>query len=324
MRAKFWGVRGSLPSPVSPADTKARIKAALEGFFEGGHKSKNDIDRYMAGLPVERSGGFGGNTPSCEVITDTTSVIVDGGSGIRRKGLELLDGPCGNGKGEIHLLLTHLHWDHIMGLPFLAPIFIKGNSIHVYAVQPEAEESLRALFRKPNFPVPYDDLGAELIYHRLKPRKPSTIGDLTFTPYQLDHPDPCWGFRFEHEGRSLAYCVDTECTRVSNADLGEDLPMYQNVHTMIFDAQYTLKEAITRASWGHAAATIGLNLAMRNGIERVIFMHHDPSATDSKIAMARDQTMQYLEYELRHTKQADIDIHSVEFLFAEEEMEVVI
>jgi phosphoribosyl 1,2-cyclic phosphodiesterase len=319
LRAKLWGVRGSLPSPLSPADIEARLRETLEAFVDLGF-GKREIAKYVSSLPAHKRGGFGGNTPCTQVFTDTTELLVDGGSGLRVKGYELMSGACGKGEGEVHLLMTHFHWDHVIGIPFFVPIFIPKNRIHVYSVQWEAEETFRVLFRKPNFPVPYEALGAEIIFHRLEPRRPRTIGDITFTPYQLDHPDPAWGYRFEHKGRVLSYAVDTECVRASREDLGEDLPMYEKVNVLIIDAQYSLPEAIEKVNWGHAAATIALDVAMREGIERVVFTHHDPAAADERIAVVSHQTEAYEAYELKQARKAGMPLKEVQWCFAEEGM----
>jgi phosphoribosyl 1,2-cyclic phosphodiesterase len=320
LEVKLWGVRGSLPTPLAPQTVTARIQAALEGFFDAGFSAKSDIERYMRELPQERKGGFGGNTPCCEVISGSTSILLDGGSGLRRKGNELMRGPCGNGTGETHLFLTHFHWDHVIGIPFFMPLFVPGNIVHIYAVEPEAERTLRTLFRKPNFPVPYESLGATIVYHALEPRKPFTLGNLSIAPYRLDHPDPCWGYRITDGARVLSYCVDTECTRSTRADLGTDLPLYQGVHTMVFDAQFTLIESIIKGNWGHAAGTMGIDIAMREGIGRVVFMHHDPAASDAAIAKARRETTRYVEYATRQLRKDGVRIHDVEWVFATEDM----
>jgi phosphoribosyl 1,2-cyclic phosphodiesterase len=324
LKVRFLGVRGSLPAPHDPREIELRIRDSLEDFFDSGFNSRVDIDTYLSALPIERYGGFGGNTPCLEVYTESTSLLIDGGSGICKKGYELMQGPCGKGKGEIHLLMTHFHWDHVIGLPFFVPLFIPTNKIHIYSVQPEAEENISILFRKPNFPVSYGHLGAEFEYHVLEPRKPVSIGDIVFTPYELDHPDSCWGYKIESQGRVLSHCVDTECKRSSREELGPDLPLYQNINLMIFDAQYTLSQAIEKINWGHAAATIGLDIAMSENVDRIIFMHHDPAASDEKIARAARQAKQYEEYSIQQSKQADVPLRRVNWSFAQEGMVVTV
>lgn len=318
MRVKLWGVRGSLPAPHSPENLEARLRDLLHEFFKRGHHGPSQIDAFLSSLPVHKKGGFGGNTACIQVSTGTSSLIIDAGSGLRRLGESLMGGPCGLGRGEVHILFTHFHWDHLIGLPFFIPIFVPGNQIHLYSVQPDLEEAVRMMFTKPYFPVPFEALGATVHFHRLEPRVPHRHGDLTYTPYQLDHPDPCWGYRMESAGRVFSYCVDTEATRLSPADLGPDLPLYQGVDLMIFDGQYTLLEVTEKINWGHAAAPIGLDLAIREGVKRVLFMHHDPAASDDKIADAERQTREYFQAYRESARTAGRSIPSVEWSFAQE------
>ena len=324
MRIKLWGVRGSLPSPLTPAAVEQRLKETCEALVDAGIRDRDGVEKFLKQLPVHRSGGYGGNTPCIEVKAGQQRIVVDGGSGIRSLGYELLQGPCGQGQGEVHIMFTHFHWDHLMGLPFFAPIFIPGNRIHVYSVQPELREVFETVFRKPYFPVPLKDIGAKIEYHRLEPRQPKPFGDLTVTPYQLDHPDPCWGYRFEHGGKVYAHCVDTECKRVTREALGPDLPLYQGVDLMVFDAQYTLMETIEKVNWGHAAAGLGLDIALREGVKRVLFMHHDPASSDEKIATVETQTRRYYETARKALRDSKVPVHEVEWGFAREGLELEI
>jgi phosphoribosyl 1,2-cyclic phosphodiesterase len=324
MRYKIWGARGSLPAPLSPNDLTDRCKQLLQGFFDAGFTSAKQIDRYLDSVTRHRLGGYGGNTPCFEGISEKQRFIIDGGTGIRQLGYELLQGPCGKGNGEVHLFFTHFHWDHLIGLPFFTPLFIPGNKIHVYAVQPDLPEVFRSVFRKPYFPVPLEQLGATIEYHRLAPREPFKLGDVTLTPYELDHPDPCWGYKIEQGGKALAYCVDTEGARASREKLAADLPLYQGVEVMIFDAQYTLTETLEKINWGHAAASIGLDIAFRENIPRVIFMHHDPASNDEKIAMAEAEARRYYKSQLKVMERLagkDARVPGVQWSFAYEGME---
>jgi phosphoribosyl 1,2-cyclic phosphodiesterase len=324
MRIKIWGARGSLPAPLLVSEREKRVKESLQGFFEAGYKKPEEIDKYLEGLPPHLYGGYGGNTPCVEVRVEDQRLIIDAGSGIRHLGYELLAGPCGKGAGEVHLLFTHFHWDHLIGMPFFAPVFIPGNKIHVYAVQPDLKEVFQTLFRKPFFPVSLENLGAKIEYHRLEPRKPTKFGEITVIPYQLDHPDPCWGYRFESGGKVYSHCVDTECTRVTREQLGPDLPLYQNVDLMVFDAQYTLMETIEKVNWGHAAASLGLDIAMREGVKKVLFMHHDPASSDEKIAAAEAQARRYYNNQLKNARRSGASLTDVEWAFVQEGMTIKI
>ena len=320
MKAKLWGVRGSLPTPHMPETIEARVKSAIQGFLRGGNKSEDQIDAFVRTLPAAQFGGYGGNTACIEVSSNHHTAIIDAGSGIRKLGQQLMSGPLGMGRGEAHIFFTHFHWDHLIGLPFFVPIFIPGNTIHFYAVQPEMEECVKGMFQKPYFPVPFERLGAKLVFHQLEARKPHMLGDLQFTPYKLDHPDPCWGYKVVGGGKTFSYCMDTECTRTSREALGPDLPLYQGVDVMVFDAQYTVMEAAERIDWGHAAAPFGLDVAMREGIKKVYFVHHDPAASDERIADAESQTREYYQTLLESARAAGKKVHEVEWKFAHEGM----
>jgi len=325
MRIKIWGARGSLPTPQTPQLIESSLRDLLIEFlsdhYHQGQATLVDIDRFLGSLPRHRFGGYGGNTLCVAVQSKTQEVFIDGGSGIRLAGYEMMNGPLGHGKGKLHILFTHFHWDHLMGLPFLTPIFIPGNEIHMYAVQPDLEGVIRQVFSKPFFPVPFDRLESKIIFHRLEPRKEMVISDMAITPYELDHPDPCWGFKIKTGGRTYSHCVDTECLRSTRDDLGADLPLYQNVDLMLFDAQYTLKEAHEKVHWGHASAVSGLEIGMREGIRKMLFLHHDPASSNEKIADAEAQAAEFYKKHLEDLRRAG-PAPEVQWAFAYEGMTV--
>ncbi len=314
---KLWGVRGSIPRPEIPQLMHQRITRLLEDFSE----SKKDVATYLNSQSPTTISGFGGNTTCIEVKNGDNRIIIDAGSGIRELGLSLLAGPLGRGQGEAHLFFTHFHWDHLIGLPFFIPIFLSGNKIHLYAVQPELETVVRRLFERPYFPVAFAELGTEIFFHKMAPREKVKIQGFEVTPYELDHPDPCWGYRIEKNGHSYAHCVDTECTRQTRDELGPDLGLYQKADLMLFDAQYTLTEAVDKANWGHAVASFGLDIALREGIKKALFAHHDPFATADKIAAAEAQARAYYESRFEELRKLGENPQPVDFSFAIEGME---
>lgn len=322
MRIQIWGVRGSLPSPLTPSEVERRISSALELFVSRGLRESADIQPFLASLPASQFGGFGGNTPCIEVTTAETHLIIDGGTGIRSLGTELMKGPCGHGQGHLHILMTHFHWDHLIGLPFFTPLYIPGNVIHFYAVQEDLPQVFSTLFRRPYFPVEIAQLQASLHFHRLAPREPLTIGDLTATPYQLDHPDPCWGYRIESGGKVFSHCVDSESTRFTREELGPDLPLYQNVDLLIFDAQYGLMESIRKEKWGHGTSTVGIDLALRERIRKILFMHHDPAAHDEAVQKIEADTKKYYENQKKQFLRNKDPFGEVAWGFAREGMSI--
>jgi phosphoribosyl 1,2-cyclic phosphodiesterase len=326
MKLKLWGTRGSLPAPLAPEVLEKRLIQVVSAALSQGVQDPANVEAFVRGLARHQGAGYGGNTP-CVALTSqsgNTHAIIDGGSGIRLHSYELLKGPCGQGKGEVHLFFTHFHWDHLIGVPFFVPIFIPGNVIHVYAVQPDLPQVFETLFKKPYFPVPLDKLGAKIVYHQLEPRKPFKHGEMTITPYQLDHPDPCWGYRVECDGKVYSHCVDTECKRISREDLGPDLPLYQGVDLMVFDSQYTLVEQLEKVDWGHAAAALGLDIAFREAIKKIIFIHHDPASNDQKIADAEAQARGYFGAQQREAKRHHEPLPEVEWSFGYDGLEVEI
>ncbi len=317
MRIKLWGVRGSLPSPVSPDRVRAHLDEILKQF-EDLKRSNSPLTatQFLDLLPSHLTGGYGGNTACGEIITTKGRLIIDGGSGIRNLSDELMktDPDC----SDYHIYLTHFHWDHLIGLPFFMPLYMPGKAVHFYGAHEDLTEALHILFRKPNFPVPYKVISPQIHIHKIEPRKPFTIDDMTVTPFALDHPDPCWGARVESAGKSVAWCVDTEGTRTSPEELGPDLPLYQNADLMVFDAQYTFGEALEKINWGHSSGPIGIDLALREKIKQVVFMHHDPSASDEAIWDGEEQTKRYYSELLRSRERAGLDTAGVEWHFARE------
>ncbi|MCX7979352.1 MAG: MBL fold metallo-hydrolase, partial [Bdellovibrionaceae bacterium] len=235
---KYWGVRGSIPSSQTPGDWAIHIDGVFRSFFAAGFREPGQIAKYLSSQELPQIGGYGTATTCVEILSNKGQIIIDGGSGIRTLSDKIMSGTYGRTRGPFHILLTHFHWDHVIGLPFFTPHFVPGISIHYYAVEKDLENLIRGIFRKPYFPVPFEALNAKIQSHVLDPYKSFKIDDIVITPYKLDHPDPCWGYRIESGGKVYSHCVDTEGTRVSREELGADLPLYQGVDLMYFDAQY--------------------------------------------------------------------------------------
>src|SRR5213080_2426330 len=176
MLGRLWGVRGSLPAPMTPEQARWRLEEVLTQFERLRESNvKIDARTFLQTLPPHLAGGYGGNTSCAEVQSGTSRLLIDAGSGLR--GFSDMIMQTAAATDEFHLYLTHFHWDHLIGLPFFVPMYLKGKTVHIYAVHDDLEESLKALFRKPNFPVPYEVVKNQIKIHKIEPRKTFKVGE---------------------------------------------------------------------------------------------------------------------------------------------------
>ena len=270
MRVRFWGTRGSIPSPGP------------------------------------RTLRYGGNCACVEIRTDSGELfIIDAGTGIRELGLTLLQSP----PVDAHLLLSHTHWDHISGFPFFPPAFAPGNRLTVYAarnIDKRLEDVMAGQMEYTYFPVTLGDLPSDIQYRELL-EESFTVGSARITTHYLNHTSICMGYRIEADGRSVAYVSDHEPYGL--ALFGADPPpdkigrglLDGVVHVgdrrliewiggadlLIQDSQYTPEEYPKKIGWGHGSADYVTDVAILSGARRLALFHHDPLHDDDMVdAMA--------------------------------------
>lgn len=264
------------------------------------HKAKGDMQlrfwgtRGSIAVPGPDTLRYGGNTTCVEMkFADGGEVIIDAGTGIRPLGERMAEreGPL-----EINLLITHLHWDHINGVPFFAPVYRADCHIRVGG-WPRGLEGLAGLFdsRRSDgrFPVKFVDLPSRMeCSDRLMPPA-FQLGQVQVRTIPLHHPQGCVGLRFQDPGgKSLCFITDNEL------EPGADPPprlveFCRGVEIMIHDAQYLPAEMEQRRGWGHSDWHSTLRLAQAAGVRHLVLTHHDPSRSDEQvddiIAQARYQ-----------------------------------
>jgi phosphoribosyl 1,2-cyclic phosphodiesterase len=249
MLVKFWGVHGSLPRP-GPKTLK-----------------------------------YGGNTPCVELRCGNTLIILDAGSGIRELGEDLLKrhiNPSG-GRTKIHghIFISHLHWDHILGLPFFAPAFFPENEFDLYGVQDldhSVRKTLENQMAEPNFPMTVEDLDATLRFHNVNPGDTLRVdGNVFIRVEELAHPGGSYGYRIEHEGKSVIYASDTEHVGEQTQTL---LELSRDGDVLIYDSMFApeqylgLWDGINRESWGHSTWLAAVELAIAANVRELILFHH--------------------------------------------------
>lgn len=293
---KCWGTRGSLPV----ATNGTRLLASIEDLAN--QAKKLGLEKVSEVVEAARSGRlyspitFGGNTTCTEVGHKNRFVYIDMGSGIREAGTVAIQ----QGIKEFHILLTHMHWDHVMGLPFFIPIHVPGHKINIYHIHRNAPEHIRINFNGVNFPLTWDQLNGTVEFHRLTLYDTVKINELDVTPFVLDHPGGSFGYHIAADGKKVVIGVDSEFKRVTPKELGKDLKYLQDADLLLFDAQYEMSELASKFDWGHCSPNIGVDLCLREGIKTLLFTHHDPWSTDDKLRRMFANAVRYMHSQLRN------------------------
>jgi len=271
MDITFWGVRGSYPVPG-----RATVR-------------------------------YGGQTSCVEVRTASgTAVILDAGTGLRALGQKLAR-ECHGVGGRHHILLSHVHWDHIQGLPFFEPAYISGTTVEVYALLTAADELqqvIGGITRHEFFPVPLEAVPADYNFHEVDPGKPMHIGDAQILPIALNHPFGAVGYRVDADGTSVAYISDTapfnqvlhkqhflpgletltdEDKRVLGDMRAALVAALHGCDTVIYDTHFLPEEYARFPHYGHSTPEQALEIVAGNDVRRLILYHHAPSHTDDQM-----------------------------------------
>jgi phosphoribosyl 1,2-cyclic phosphodiesterase/CheY-like chemotaxis protein len=250
---RFWGVRGSIPTP-----------------------SRETI-------------GYGGNTPCVEVRMSGLEeiFIMDGGTGLRELGRSLR-GDGGSTRG--YLCFSHYHWDHIQGLPFFEPAYHSGNRFTLVGpAQPTADllQILSGQMASVYFPVGLEQFGARLAYEEIDE------GSVTLAGVQVDtlsslHPGRSLLYRLSQGEKRVVYATDNElpaewkaATGAASYEVNRFLRFFEDADLLIHDAQFTPEELTRRRGWGHSAWTDVLDVAVTARVKHLVLFHHDPDHSDA-------------------------------------------
>jgi phosphoribosyl 1,2-cyclic phosphodiesterase len=313
MRIRFWGVRGSLPAPLSSAQIKSKIFALLERLTPEDIASADSRERFLAGLPPWLFGTVGGNTPCVTVNQDNSpeTIVFDAGSGIREMGSALVkENPK---PSRYHLFFSHFHWDHLQGLPFFGPAYDPSVAMDIYSPNRELENFLQGQMQAPYFPVTMDTMGCKKSFHLLN-EKTALLGmDISYK--KVNHPGGCYCYQVDDGKHRFIYSTDTELSPVDFEKTEENISFFEGADLLVIDCQYTLGEAIEKYNWGHSAFSLAVDFAANWGIKHMVLFHHDPAYNDRKLFNILQSARWYTER---------MNIKNVELTLAMEGLEILL
>jgi phosphoribosyl 1,2-cyclic phosphodiesterase len=231
-----------------------------------------------------------------EVVAGDTRIALDAGTGLRRMGGELM----ARGKPvEMTVLLSHVHWDHIQGLPFFGPLYAPGTKLRIAGGAPATplRESLRRQMSAPNFPVDWNDLPSTIEAVEMRDGARMQVGPAEVRVARANHPDAVLAYRIDHGGRSVVYATDTEHYACVDPRL---VSLARDADVLIYDAQYLPEEYAgaqgpSRVGWGHSTYEAGAALAKAAGVGRLVLFHHDPTRTDAGVQAIEERAREAFE-----------------------------
>ncbi len=301
MRVRFWGVRGSLPAPLTAAQVQSKITAVVQRITAKDIESQDSREKFLASLPSWLFGTFGSNTSCVEIeMDDGTNLIFDAGSGLRELGIDYTKRPTYGKNTTYHLFLSHFHWDHIQGLPFFNPAYDPRNTIKVYSTRKKAKEFLEEQMKYPYFPISMlgeDGFGAKFEFIHIPPTQTSVeIGDTKIGWHNVRHPGGCTAYSITENGKKVIYSTDTELRPRDFEKNERNTEFYTGAELLIIDAQYTLSDSIEKEGWGHSTFSVAIDFAAGWDIKRIALFHHEPTYNDKKIFLLKQNADWYRDY----------------------------
>lgn len=239
---------------------------------------------------------YGGNTSCVQVTYGDTCIVLDGGSGILRLGKYL-----NPDIREIHVLLSHLHMDHTMGLGFFTPLYNPNIKVHLYGPSTSNEplvNRLRRYFSPPLFPVRLSELPSHPIIHELNNCQFS-IGQVEIRSDYICHPGPTLGYRLTADKTVIAYMPDHEL-QMGSANFPNDpewtsgFEIAKGADLLFHDAAYTSKEYVSKLGWGHSSVRDAIAFGKMCKVKRLALFHHEPTRSDEQLEQMLKESTQHL------------------------------
>ena len=288
---RFWGTRGSLPVALTAAGLRQKLHAVLRAAHGQALDTDAGIAEFLDSLPFATAGTYGGHTSCVQIDTGgADTFICDMGSGLRPLGQAAMARRTGQPQ-TFHIFMSHVHWDHIMGLPFFVPAYIPGNRVVFYGSHLELEAALRRQQAPPSFPVDFSIFGATLEFVHLQPGRRYEIAGVQVSTMLQRHTGDSYGYRFEAQGKALIYTTDSEHPLAQAEHTDRFVNFFRGADLVIFDAMYSLADSISvKADWGHSSNVVAVELCQLAGVRHLCLFHHEPVFDDAAIEATLAET----------------------------------
>jgi phosphoribosyl 1,2-cyclic phosphodiesterase len=291
MLIRFWGVRGSLPTPPTTAQYQNKLRHVLKMSSGKSFESDADADEFIQTLDDSQKYLLGGNTTCVELLANNTRIIFDMGSGIRELGNSMLQ--SGDPLTEMHIFMSHTHWDHIQGWPFFKPAYMPKYQINFYSPHGNFEQRLTEQQEFKFFPVSLNFMASKKEFKEFPPETTIEINGIKITNLELHHPGKCYGYRVEYEGKVFVFATDSEYNNFTTQKFLKFISFFGDADLLIFDAQYSFDQEMQRVDWGHSSAFVGVDLSIQARVKNVALFHHEPDNDDFEIMALYRKSVRY-------------------------------
>ncbi|MBT3923627.1 MAG: MBL fold metallo-hydrolase, partial [Nitrospina sp.] len=254
---------------MASEEVEGKLVQALQKAKPEDLADEGSIESFVQGLPHDIRGTFGGNSSCVTMQVGDELLVFDAGSGIRVLGQELMATGFGRGQGKAHMFFSHTHWDHILGIPFFVPFYIKGNQFTIHSPLPDIKKRLEGQQNSEYFPIPFSIYASDIDFVILENKTEHKIGDITITWQAMYHPGKCFAYRVNFKGKSVVYATDAEYKKLGSSDLKPAFEFFRDADLLIFDSMYTFSEGLEKEDWGHSSTFIGVDLAIKSNVKKI-------------------------------------------------------